>query len=243
MTRCSCPSTFSFDKDGRAARLGSQGVLETEVEPIKNPVTGAPHRIQVVMPEGFEHIAAEVASANIRSPARSSSTPRARTARWRTSFRRPRAWRPERGTESDSRVVQQRVELMLSDSALEQILRHDRLIVAIGMPRWSRSPGPISRRRRHGHEHGRYADGPRAVVAGPRQLVFVMWWVMMIAMMVPSAAPMVLLFATIKRKQATATAPYRSWMFLAGYLVIWAGFSLVAIAVQWALERPGCCPA
>ena len=41
--------------------------LETEVEPIKNPVTGTPHRIQVVMPEGFEHRSAEIASANIHS--------------------------------------------------------------------------------------------------------------------------------------------------------------------------------
>jgi hypothetical protein len=61
------PITFSFDKDGRVARVVAKGVLETEVEPIKNPVTGAPHRIQVVMPEGFEHRGAEVASANIRS--------------------------------------------------------------------------------------------------------------------------------------------------------------------------------
>ena len=61
------PITFSFDKDGRVARLVAKGVLETEVEPIKNPVTGAPHRVQVVMPEGFEHKSAEVASADIRS--------------------------------------------------------------------------------------------------------------------------------------------------------------------------------
>jgi hypothetical protein len=61
------PIEFSFDKDGRVARLVAKGVLETDVEPIKNPVTGAAHRIQVVMPEGFEHRGAEVASANIRS--------------------------------------------------------------------------------------------------------------------------------------------------------------------------------
>ncbi|MCK1738908.1 DUF1326 domain-containing protein [Bradyrhizobium sp. 138] len=61
------PFEFSFDKDGRVAKLVARGVLETDVEPIKNPVTGDPHRIQVVMPEGFEHRAAEVASANIRS--------------------------------------------------------------------------------------------------------------------------------------------------------------------------------
>jgi hypothetical protein len=61
------PIEFSFDKNGRVARFVAKGVLETDVEPIKNPVTGASHRIQVVTPEGFEHRAAEVASANIRS--------------------------------------------------------------------------------------------------------------------------------------------------------------------------------
>lgn len=61
------PITFDFDKEARTARLSVPGVLETDVEPIKNPVTGAPHRIRVVMPEGFEHIEGEVASANIHS--------------------------------------------------------------------------------------------------------------------------------------------------------------------------------
>jgi hypothetical protein len=61
------PISMQFDKNGRTARLSIPGVLETDVEPIKNPVTGAPHRIQVVMPEGFEHIEGEIASANIRS--------------------------------------------------------------------------------------------------------------------------------------------------------------------------------
>src|SRR5205085_8640073 len=61
------PIRWTFDKAGRKARLEIPGILETDVEPIKNPVTGAPHRIQVVMPEGFEHRSAEVASANIHS--------------------------------------------------------------------------------------------------------------------------------------------------------------------------------
>jgi hypothetical protein len=61
------PVTFQFDEAARTARLIIPGVLETEVEPIKNPMTGAPHRIQVVMPEGFEHRRGEVASSNIRS--------------------------------------------------------------------------------------------------------------------------------------------------------------------------------
>ena len=51
-----CPCDFS-----------APGVLESDVEPNRNPVTGAPHRIQVLMPEGFEHRSGEVASSNIAS--------------------------------------------------------------------------------------------------------------------------------------------------------------------------------
>jgi hypothetical protein len=61
------PIKFESDQEARTARLSIPGVLESDVEPIKNPVTGAPHRIRVVMPEGFEHLEGEVASANIRS--------------------------------------------------------------------------------------------------------------------------------------------------------------------------------
>jgi len=61
------PIHFEFDMPGRRARVSIPGVLETTNEPIKNPVTGAPHRIQIMMPEGFEHHAAEVCSARISS--------------------------------------------------------------------------------------------------------------------------------------------------------------------------------
>jgi hypothetical protein len=61
------PVTVEFDEKARVARLVVPGVLETDVEPIKNPVTGADHRVQVVMPEGFEHRVGEIASSNIRS--------------------------------------------------------------------------------------------------------------------------------------------------------------------------------
>jgi hypothetical protein len=61
------PVEFQFDKDGRKARLAFRGALESTVQPIKNPVTGEDHRIRVVMPEGFEHIEGEIASADISS--------------------------------------------------------------------------------------------------------------------------------------------------------------------------------
>ena len=63
------PIAFEFDLPGRRAKVSIPGVLETENQPIRNPVTGQPHRIQVMMPEGFEHRAAEVCSARIRSTA------------------------------------------------------------------------------------------------------------------------------------------------------------------------------
>lgn len=61
------PIAFDFDLDGRTARVSIPGILETETQPIRNPISGAPHRIRVVMPEGFEHHTAEIASARIES--------------------------------------------------------------------------------------------------------------------------------------------------------------------------------
>ena len=67
-------------------------------------------------------------------------------------------------------------------------------------------------------------------------LMFVMWWVMMVAMMLPSAAPMILLFATVNKgavRQNSRAVP--TFVFAAGYLLIWGGFCLLAVVAQWAL--------
>ncbi len=69
-------------------------------------------------------------------------------------------------------------------------------------------------------------------------LMFVMWAVMMVAMMIPSAAPMILLFAAIKRRGADAGRPVVSTgIFAAGYILIWTVFSAAATVAQWALEQ------
>lgn len=68
-------------------------------------------------------------------------------------------------------------------------------------------------------------------------LVFVMWAVMMVAMMVPSAAPMLLMFTTINRRRRTLQQPYvPTAVFLGGYLLVWTGFSVLAMLVQWGLH-------
>ncbi len=84
-------------------------------------------------------------------------------------------------------------------------------------------------------------DGvPGAWGVGYTFLVFIMWWVMMAAMMLPSVAPTVLLHAALLRKGSSAAAvPALSTAFLAGYLVTWAAFSVAAVAAHWALEASG----
>ena len=69
-------------------------------------------------------------------------------------------------------------------------------------------------------------------------LMFIMWSVMMVGMMVPSAAPMVLLFARVQRRKLADQAPTaRIAAFTAGYLLIWTSFSLIATGLQWALTE------
>jgi predicted metal-binding membrane protein len=64
-----------------------------------------------------------------------------------------------------------------------------------------------------------------------------MWSVMMVAMMVPSATPMVLTFATVNRRRKERQAPYVPVaIFLAGYLVVWTGFSVAATTAQFWLQ-------
>jgi predicted metal-binding membrane protein len=77
---------------------------------------------------------------------------------------------------------------------------------------------------------------PQPGTAHAFALTTLMWWAMMIGMMVPSAAPMVLLFGAVQRRQLAGENPaLRVAAFALGYLVIWAAFSLLAAAAQGAL--------
>ena len=65
-----------------------------------------------------------------------------------------------------------------------------------------------------------------------------MWWIMMLAMMLPSAAPMILQYAAIGRLRSDrpngAASPY---LFATGYGLVWGGFSLAAVLLQWQLGQ------
>ncbi len=74
-------------------------------------------------------------------------------------------------------------------------------------------------------------------------IVFFMWAVMMMAMMLPSAAPMVLLYARVVRHAEVEGRDLQAraaiGAFASGYLAVWILFSLLAVVLQWGLERLG----
>jgi predicted metal-binding membrane protein len=74
-------------------------------------------------------------------------------------------------------------------------------------------------------------------------LMIAMWWIMMIAMMTPSATPTILLYARVYRHTLVQgqiqdkLAP--TGAFAAGYLLVWLGFAAATATLHWALERAG----
>jgi predicted metal-binding membrane protein len=71
----------------------------------------------------------------------------------------------------------------------------------------------------------------------PVGALILMWWLMMVAMMLPSAVPAILLYARIRQRHA-GKAIGAAWMFLAGYLAVWLLFSIAAAGAQKLLTGP-----
>ena len=119
--------------------------------------------------------------------------------------------------------------------ALERALRRDRVLVAAGLiaviaGAWAYTLAGA----------GMDMTLPSAGGIATLSLTFAMWWVMMAAMMLPAAAPTVLLFAAVNRKSGERGHPIvPSGVFAAGYVAAWGGFSAVAAGAQAALERGG----
>jgi predicted metal-binding membrane protein len=81
---------------------------------------------------------------------------------------------------------------------------------------------------------GAMMDIPDMPMPSPMEqfvLVATMWAVMMVGMMLPGAAPMILLFTTVQRKQS-AHPVSMSGAFGVGYLLVWGGFAVAAAALQ-----------
>ncbi len=68
-------------------------------------------------------------------------------------------------------------------------------------------------------------------------MVFAMWAIMMVAMMLPSAAPMILLYSRVAGQapsEGSTLAP--TFVFAGTYIAVWTLFSLIATGAQWALS-------
>jgi predicted metal-binding membrane protein len=129
-----------------------------------------------------------------------------------------------------------------SDTTLEILLRRDRVIVTAGLigvavVGWAYmlylAQGMA------GMDMGSDMTMPQMQAWGvvDLALVFVMWAVMMVAMMVPSASPLLLMMAAANRKRRQQDDPLvPTGLFLGGYLLAWTAFSAVATAAQWGLH-------
>jgi len=141
----------------------------------------------------------------------------------------------------------------MTDSTLEAVLRRDRLIIAgaLGVMAtlawtyvlWLAADMDMGGMNMSGFRMVPDGMGMVAPAIAPWSvvefaLVFVMWAVMMVGMMAPSAAPMILMYARVGRQGRIGGKPFAAtgW-FAAGYFLAWAGFSLAATVAQWVLER------
>jgi predicted metal-binding membrane protein len=69
-------------------------------------------------------------------------------------------------------------------------------------------------------------------------LLFVMWAVMMVAMMLPSATPVIFAFLKVNDARQAANRPFVPvTIFVFGYLAVWTGFSAIATFAQWGLHK------
>jgi predicted metal-binding membrane protein len=122
------------------------------------------------------------------------------------------------------------------DTAVEVLLRRERLWILTGLaaaclicwawivPTALDMYGPM-----HGASAWMMVETP---LLRRGTLLFAMWTVMMAGMMLPSAAPTLLLFTRVVRSHDAAHLPPRAYSFLGGYLLVWTAFSLVATLLQ-----------
>jgi predicted metal-binding membrane protein len=128
---------------------------------------------------------------------------------------------------------------------IEALVRRDRAIaaagvVALALLAWAYLIRLAGRMDTMGLAPAASAAMPMAAPSGAGQfgLTTLMWVVMMVAMMVPAASPMIVTFATVNRRRAASgTPPVPTAVFLTGYLVTWSAFSLLAASAQWGLQR------
>ena len=134
------------------------------------------------------------------------------------------------------RVDPRASSLQVLDTTLERLFRSERLWIIAALagacllcwawivPMALDMNGPMQ-----GSSSWMMAGTPRLEFAA---LLFAMWTVMMAGMMLPSAAPTLLLFTRVVRSHDAAHAPARAYAFAGGYLLVWTAFSLAVTLLQ-----------
>jgi predicted metal-binding membrane protein len=143
----------------------------------------------------------------------------------------------------------------MNDAALATLLRRDRAIVAAALIvlialAWAYILWLVADMQMDGMD----MTGFRMIPAGAGLMmpatapwepiefafVFAMWAIMMVGMMIPSVAPLILIYARVARQAAAQQKPFAASAWLAlGYLLAWTSFSCIATLAQWAIERTG----
>jgi predicted metal-binding membrane protein len=127
--------------------------------------------------------------------------------------------------------------------AVEAILKRDKLVVGGGLIALTLIAWCYMAYEAHGMNStgicccaGMKMSGPDKTDWDATRLLplFLMWAEMMVAMMIPSAAPMILTFASVNRKRRERAQPFvPTFVFVSGYLLVWTAFSLAAALAQW----------
>jgi len=132
---------------------------------------------------------------------------------------------------------------MRSFTPLEMVLRRDRLIVLAGLMGVAALAWTYTVYLAHDMGNMDLGTGMAMPMRQAWHLMdfvsmFLMWTVMMVAMMVPTAAPMILIFANVNRRRQEQEQPYvPTAVFLSGYLLVWTCFSIIAALAQWGLHE------
>ena len=131
-------------------------------------------------------------------------------------------------------------------TVLESVLKRDRAVVLAGLAALSAMAWAYLAHEAHAMYHtgvcrcaGMAMSGPDIRSWSPGTVVplFLMWGEMMVAMMTPSAAPMILTFAMVNRKRREQERPFvPTGIFAAGYMAVWMLFSALAALAQWILH-------
>ena len=135
---------------------------------------------------------------------------------------------------------------MQPSGTLERIVRRDRLLMVVGLAAMVALAWAYLVRAAAGMQ-AMATDAQMHAAMGMADMhvwgladwfgLFVMWTIMMIAMMLPSAAPVILLVLGMYRRRVEPQARLAAAAFVGGYVIAWTVFSAAASAAQVGLHR------